>query len=59
MLILTRKPGELVKIGDDISVRVISTNNGTVRLGFDAPSTTPVHREEIYKKIKGDNSNGG
>lgn len=60
MLILTRKPGELVKIGDDISVVVISTTNGQVRLGFEAPATTQIHREEIYKRIKkGETKNVG
>jgi carbon storage regulator len=52
MLILTRKARESVKIGDDITITVLSTNGGQVRLGFDAPRDLSVWREEIYKRIK-------
>jgi carbon storage regulator len=52
MLILTRKARESVKIGDDITVTVLSTNGGQVKLGFEAPRDLSVWREEIYKRIK-------
>lgn len=52
MLILTRKEGELIKIGDDISVRVLELGRGQVKLAFEAPKSTPIHREEIYDKIQ-------
>ncbi len=52
MLILERKARESVKIGDDITITVLSTNGGQVKLGFDAPRDLSVWREEIYKRIK-------
>jgi carbon storage regulator len=52
MLILTRKAGQKIKIGDDISILVLDMGNGHVKLGLEAPKTVPVHREEIYNKIK-------
>jgi carbon storage regulator len=52
MLILTRRVGESVKIGDDIVVAVVSINGQQVRIGIDAPKDIAVHREEIYEKIQ-------
>lgn len=52
MLILTRRPGEVIKIGDDINILVISINGNQIKIGIDAPKDTPVHREEIYNRIK-------
>lgn len=52
MLILTRRPGETLKIGDDITVVVLGVNGNQVRIGIDAPKNTPVHRKEIYDKIQ-------
>ena len=52
MLILTRKKEETIKIGDDITVRVLGIQGGNVKLGIEAPKSTEVHREEIYKKIQ-------
>ena len=52
MLVLTRKSGESVAIGDDVIVKVIEIQGGQVRLGIDAPSSTPVHREEVLARIK-------
>lgn len=51
MLILTRKIGETIKIGDDIQVAVLGVKGNQVRLGVDAPREVSVHREEIYEKI--------
>ena len=52
MLILTRKKEEEIKIGDEITVRVLGIQGGYVKLGIKAPKSTEVHREEIYKKIQ-------
>ncbi|MBI3305081.1 carbon storage regulator CsrA [Candidatus Parcubacteria bacterium] len=52
MLVLTRRLGERIKIGDDVSVVVLEIKGGQVRLGIEASSAVPVHREEIWKKIK-------
>ena len=54
MLILTRRARERIMIGDDIVVQVLSVQNGHVKLGITAPDM-PVHREEIYEKIKANN----
>ncbi|ADH87008.1 carbon storage regulator CsrA [Desulfurivibrio alkaliphilus] len=51
MLILARKPGEAVAIGDEISIRVLEVKNGQVKLGVEAPDHVSVHREEIYRRI--------
>jgi len=52
MLILTRKVGESLIIGDDVSVIVLGVKGNQVRLGVDAPKSVSVHREEIYNKIQ-------
>ncbi|MES2822460.1 MAG: carbon storage regulator CsrA [Pseudomonadota bacterium] len=52
MLILTRRIGETIIIGDDVNITVLGVNGNQVRLGINAPKDTPVHREEIYNKIK-------
>ena len=53
MLVLCRKPGEKIVIGDDIVIHILeSSHSSNVRIGIDAPLSVPVHREEIYKKIK-------
>lgn len=51
MLILTRKEGESLRLGDDITVTVVSVKGGHVRIGVNAPRDVAVHREEIYQKI--------
>lgn len=55
MLILGRKIGEKVKIGDDITVTIATVNGTQVRLGFEAPDNVIIHREEIYEKIQKEN----
>lgn len=53
MLILSRKKGGVLRIGDDITLTVLSVAGNGVRLGIDAPPEISVHREEIYRKLKG------
>lgn len=52
MLILTRRVGEALKIGDDIEIRVLANRGNQVRLGITAPKEVSVHREEIFNRIK-------
>jgi len=52
VLILTRRTGETLNIGDNIQVTVLGIKGNQVRIGIDAPKDIPVHREEIYEKIK-------
>jgi carbon storage regulator len=56
MLILTRRAGESVKIGDEMTVTVLGVKGGQVRLGFTAPPNVAVHREEVYERIKAETS---
>jgi carbon storage regulator len=51
MLILTRKEGESLRLGEDIKITVVSVKGGHVRLGITAPRDVAVHREEIYERI--------
>jgi carbon storage regulator len=55
LLILTRKLGESITIGDDIKVTVLGIYGRQVRLGIDAPLKVVVHREEVYVKIQNEN----
>jgi len=52
MLILTRRIGETLNIGDEVQVTVLGVKGNQVRLGVNAPKEVPVHREEIYQRIK-------
>lgn len=52
MLILTRRVGETVMIGNDTKVTVLGVKGGQVRLGVEAPREVQVHREEVYERIK-------
>jgi carbon storage regulator len=54
MLILTRRTGEALKIGDEVTVKILGIKSVQVRIGIDAPRTIPVHREEIAARIKSD-----
>ena len=51
-LILTRRVGQSIFIGDDVSVTIFSVRGNMVRIGVNAPKSLPVHREEIYNRIK-------
>jgi carbon storage regulator len=58
MLILTRRVGETIRIGDEVSVTVLSVKGNTVRIGITAPKSVAVHREEIYERIKAELGDG-
>ncbi|SPJ16240.1 Carbon storage regulator homolog [Syntrophobacter sp. SbD2] len=55
MLILTRKPGESILIGDDIEVTITSIDQNKVRVGIKGPAHIPIYREELYRKIQKEN----
>lgn len=58
MLILTRRVGETVMIGNEVTLTVLGVKGNQVRVGINAPKNVPVHREEIYERIKRE-QNGG
>ena len=51
MLVLTRKAGEGIIIGDDITIKVIEMKGGGVRIGIDAPKSSKIYRQEVYDRI--------
>jgi len=53
MLILTRRVGETVMIGENVTVTVLGVKGNQIRLGVDAPRDVAVHRQEIFEKIQG------
>lgn len=55
MLVLTRRPGESIVVGENIVVTVIEIKGGQVRIGIDAPRDVDVYREEIYEQVKQEN----
>ena len=52
MLVLTRRPGESIVIGNDIVVTIVEIKGGQVRVGISAPRDIQVHREEIYEQVR-------
>jgi len=58
MLILTRKMGETLMIGDEVTVTVLGVKGNQVRIGVNAPREVAVHREEIYERIKAEGHQG-
>ena len=59
MLVLTRRIGEIIRIGPDIVVTILVAKRSQVRLGVDAPKDVAVHREEVFKRIERERSAAG
>jgi carbon storage regulator len=55
MLVLTRRPGESIMVGDDVVITVLEIRGDVVRIGINAPRTVQVHREEIYRELQAAN----
>jgi len=55
MLVLTRKLGEVIRVGDAVTVRVLEVKGNQVRLGVDAPAEVRIYREEVYRAIHKEN----
>ena len=55
MLVLTRRPGETIRIGDQISISILEVQRSQVRVAIDAPREIPVHREEVYRQVQAEN----
>lgn len=55
MLIITRRPGEKIMLGDDIVVHVMEIVGNSVRVGIDAPRALPVYREELWEAVRDEN----
>lgn len=58
MLILTRRVGETLMVGDDVTVNVLGVKGNQVRIGVNAPKDVSVHREEIYQRIQREKAEG-
>jgi carbon storage regulator len=56
MLILTRRIGEAIIIGDDVEINILDVKGSHVKIGIDAPKEISVHREEIYQRIQEENT---
>jgi carbon storage regulator len=56
MLIITRRPGEKVMLGDDVVIEVIEVSGSSVRIGIAAPKSVPVYREEIWRAVRDENA---
>lgn len=56
MLVLSRNIGQMVQIGDDVSICILAIKGGQVRIGITAPKHTTIHREEVAEKIAADES---
>lgn len=58
MLILTRRVGETLMVGDDVTVTVLGVKGNQIRIGVNAPKDIPVHREEIFQRIQREKKSG-
>lgn len=56
MLIITRRPGEKIMVGDEVVVEVIEVSGSSVRIGIAAPKSIPVYREEIWTAVRAENA---
>lgn len=56
MLVITRKKGESLLIGDDIEIKIVKVDDGSVKIAIDAPKEKVILRKEIYEKVKEENS---
>ena len=56
MLVLTRKKGEAIQIGDDIEIKVLSVDGDQIKIGIEAPQSVDIYRKEIYVSIQEENS---
>lgn len=59
MLVLTRKPGEAIVIGDDVEIEIVAIGGGKVRVGVTAPRETSVHRKEVWTELQAARSDDG
>ncbi|MDY0275028.1 MAG: carbon storage regulator CsrA [Desulfomicrobium sp.] len=55
MLILSRRPGESMHLGDDIKITILQVKGQQVKIGFDVPEHMPIYREELYLKVQDEN----
>ena len=55
MLVLTRRAGESIVIGNDVTVTVLEVRGDQIRIGIDAPKDVPIHREEVYVQVQQEN----
>jgi carbon storage regulator len=55
MLVITRKSGERINVGDDVTITVLDVNGSTVRLGIEAPTEVKIHRHEIWLAVQEEN----
>lgn len=59
MLVLTRKIGETIQIGDNIKIKILSTQGDQVKIGIEAPKNVEIYRSEIYEQIQAENKQAG
>ena len=57
MLVITRKKGQSLLIGDDIEIKIVKVEDGSVKIGIDAPKEKVILRKEVYEKVKEENKN--
>ena len=55
MLVITRKPGERICIGDDVKITILDVAGSTVRIGIEAPAEVPIYRYEIWAAVQAEN----